>query len=113
MNKREIGSEYEKIAITYLEKNGITILEKNFRNRSGEIDIIGLDNPYLVFFEVKYRKNTKFGSPLEAVNYKKQLQIQKVASYYLYINNYSDNAPVRFDCIGILGSDIDWIKNAF
>ena len=58
-NKRNIGTEYEKLAEEYLVKNGVRILEKNFRSRFGEIDLIGYDREYLVFFEVKYRGKFK------------------------------------------------------
>ena len=67
MNKREVGAAYEEAAAVFLEKNGVRILERNFRCRQGEIDLIGRDGEYLVFFEVKYRKNADAGLPAEAV----------------------------------------------
>ena len=66
MNKREVGAAYEEAAAVFLEKNGVRILERNFRCRQGEIDLIGRDGEYLVFFEVKYRKNADAGFPAEA-----------------------------------------------
>lgn len=113
INKRSIGTEYEKLAKEHLQKNGVVILEENFRNRFGEIDIIGRDGDYLVFFEVKYRSNLKLGHPLEAVNYAKQKQISRVSDYYRVIKKIGDFAPMRFDVIAIFGSEITWIKNAF
>ncbi len=56
MNKREIGAAYEEAAAVFLEKKGVRILERNFRCRQGEIDLIGRDGEYLVFFEVKSGK---------------------------------------------------------
>lgn len=113
-NNRSVGSLYEKKAENYLRKNNIKIIEKNFRCRIGEIDLIGLDEDALVFFEVKARKNLKTGNPSEAVNFRKQIKICKVADYYRYIKNIPDNRNIRFDVISIVGDDeITWYKNAF
>ena len=72
MNKRQIGAEYEKKAVALLLEKGYEILEVNYRNRMGEIDIIAKDGKYICFIEVKFRTNSDFGSPLEAVDAKKQ-----------------------------------------
>jgi putative endonuclease len=76
MNKRLIGGEYERLAAEYLKKKGMFILEMNFRNRGGEIDIIAKDGEYICFIEVKYRTTNEWGFPLEAVHYRKQQQIR-------------------------------------
>ncbi len=68
VNKREVGGFYEEAAALFLSKKGVRILERNYRCRQGEIDLIGLDGEYLVFFEVKYRKDEEAGLPAEAVN---------------------------------------------
>lgn len=113
MNKRKCGAEYENIAIKYLQQKGLWILEHNYRTRYGEIDIICKENEYIVFIEVKYRKNLKSGSPLEAVNQRKQQIIRKVADYYRMKNQISEFSAMRFDVVGICGEEITWIKNAF
>ena len=113
MNKREVGTEYEELSKNYLQKNGVKILEQNFRNRFGEVDLIGKDGEYLVFFEVKYRKSLKQGHPLEAVTKAKQRQICKVADYYRVLKKIGEFSPIRFDVIAILGDEITWLKNAF
>lgn len=116
MNKREIGTRYEEEACAYLEKNGVLIKERNFRCRQGEIDIVGTQEGYLVFFEVKYRATDKGGLPEEAVNYAKQKKICRTGDYYRMLHGYSDDRPVRYDVIGISGRDsmeIRWYKNAF
>lgn len=69
-NKRTIGADKEQLAAEYLIDNGYTVLERNFRSRTGEIDIIASKDNYLVFIEVKYRSNTRYGASVEAVNYK-------------------------------------------
>ena len=65
MNKRETGSRYEEAAAAFLQKQGLTLLEKNFRSRFGEIDLILKDGAYLVFTEVKYRADGSLGYPLK------------------------------------------------
>lgn len=84
MNKRELGESYEEAASLYLQKKGVRIAERNFRCRQGEVDLIGWDGEYLVFFEVKYRKNKNAGYPEESVGTGKQKKICGVADYYLY-----------------------------
>lgn len=111
-NNRLRGSEAEALACSYLEKRNYKILEKNFRCRSGEIDLIAFHESYIVFIEVKYRKNYKCGHPREAVNYYKQKNITKVASYYLLINEAYDK-NCRFDVVEITGETINLIQNAF
>lgn len=113
MNKREVGSDKEAIAAVYLEKNGMRILCKNFRNRKGEIDIIGMHEGYLVFVEVKYRTNTTKGSPEAAVGVPKQRVICRVADYYRCVHAIRQSVPVRYDVVAIQGEEIRWHKNAF
>ena len=114
MNKRKIGASNEVIAMDYLKSKGYTILEANYRNRYGEIDIIAIFNHTIVFCEVKYRSNNLCGDPLEAVNYRKQHKIINTAMYYSSIKNISDKVSMRFDVIAIYGNDkIIHIENAF
>lgn len=112
-NKRETGTRKEKLAAEYLTRQGVKILEQNFRCRQGEIDLIGRDGRYLVFFEVKYRKNDRNGMPEEAVGYVKQRRIRYTAQFYLYRYRYREDMPCRFDVISILGDQITWIRDAF
>lgn len=113
MNTRAIGADKEATACDYLAQNGIKIKERNFRCRQGEIDIIGYDGQYLVFFEIKYRKTTSKGSAAESVNIKKQHKICRVSDYYRMIHHCPDNTPIRFDVVAIDSSEIKWYKNAF
>ena len=112
-NKRQTGTSYEIKAEEYLLQNGYKILERNFRNRSGEIDIIAKDGEYFCFIEVKYRTTNDFGNPFEAVDYRKQNQIRKVANYYFMKNKLSEWTPCRFDVIGFVGEEMMHIENAF
>lgn len=113
MNKRETGTTYEKRAAEYLSANGMKIQETNYRNKSGEIDIIGRHEGYLVFVEVKYRGGLGYGHASAAVTYSKQRQICKVADYYRLTHGYSDYSPIRYDVVAIQGDQIDWLQNAF
>jgi putative endonuclease len=113
INTRKKGTEYEQIAADFLRKNGVHILEQNYRNRKGEIDIIGKDGEYTVFFEVKYRKDNAKGAPAEAVNFYKQKIICSVADYYRLTHGIGEFTPMRYDVIGICGEEITWYKNAF
>ena len=112
-NKRSIGTDREAMAAEYLEKKGYTILEKNYRCRVGEIDIVASKDNFCVFVEVKYRKSAAYGLPQEAVGVKKQRTIAFVANYYLMEKKFPSNQPVRFDVIAILGNEITHIENAF
>lgn len=113
VNKRQMGTSYEIKAEEYLVQKGYKILERNFRNRGGEIDLIAKDEEYFCFVEVKYRTTNEFGSPLEAVDYRKQNQIRKVALYYLMKNKLSEWTPCRFDVIAFEGEKMTHIENAF
>ncbi len=113
MNKRKIGAEYEKLAAEYLEKEGYRILEYNYRCRTGEIDLIAREGKYLVFLEVKYRSGTSMGNALEAVNYRKQSVIRKVAQHYLMMHHFPEDQPCRFDVVGITGNELTLIRDGF
>ncbi|HOO27099.1 MAG TPA: YraN family protein [Lachnospiraceae bacterium] len=113
INNRRIGTDHETLAAAYLEKQGVTIIERNFRCRQGEADIIGYDEHCYLFIEVKYRRNNEKGSPAEAVNYRKQLKICKVADFYRISRKISAAAQIRFDVIAIQNDTIIWHKNAF
>ena len=113
MNKREIGTRFESRAAAYLESKGFRILNRNFRCRTGEIDLIAEDGEYLVFIEVKYRTGDSFGQGLEHVGRRKQEVIGRVAQYFLTANRISDRL-CRFDVVSIDGAGtILHFENAF
>jgi putative endonuclease len=112
-NKRQTGAAYELKAEEYLLGNGYKILERNFRNRSGEIDLIAKKGGQIHFIEVKYRTTSDFGNPLEAVDFRKQKQIRKVAMYYLMKNKLSEWTPCQFDVIAFEGETMTHLENAF
>ena len=113
MNKRQVGTQYESMAVQYLTEAGYHILERNFRCRTGEIDIIAKDGEYHCFVEVKYRANGSFGSGLQAVDVRKQRTIIRVAQYYMMQHGLDEWTPCRFDVVSIDGEEITLIQNAF
>lgn len=113
LNTRKIGTDKETLAAEYLTARGMRITERNFRCRQGEVDIIGYHGGYLVFVEVKYRRNTEKGTALEAVDIRKQRQICRTADYYRYLHRCGENTPVRYDVLAIQGEEICWMQNAF
>lgn len=112
-NRRAMGACFEELAARYLEKQGYSILERNFSSRYGEIDLIAKDKDTIVFVEVKYRSSISAGYPAEAITARKQERIRKTAQYYLCRHQISENVPCRFDVAAVLGSQIRLIKNAF
>lgn len=103
----------EERAAEYLKERGVKILERNFRDRDGEIDIIGEKDGILLFCEVKYRGTDCWGDPAEAVTARKQKSICRTALYYLHRTGRGIHIPVRFDVISVTEEGIDWIQDAF
>lgn len=112
-NNRTVGTDYEQKAAQYLETLGYQILEKNFRCRTGEIDLIAKEDGYLVFIEVKYRAGTQTGEPQEAVDYRKQRNICRTASYYCMKKKVLSQQPCRFDVVACRQGEWSIIRNAF
>ena len=113
MNQREKGKEQEEQAARYLVEHGFVLLEKNFRSRQGEVDLVGLHENCLVFVEVKYRKNASSGLPEEAVGSQKQSRICLASDYYRLTHPEEESRQIRYDVVAICGEEIHWHQNAF
>lgn len=98
--RHKLGQIGEELASKYLEKQGYRIIQRNFRCKSGEIDIIAIDNDELVFIEVKTRASKLYGEPSEAVDENKRKHIYKTAAYYLHITK-RENWYTRIDVIEV------------
>lgn len=113
----ENGMLAEESACDFLEKEGLTLLQKNYRTPFGEIDIIMQDKDSLVFIEVRYRKSSNFGTPAETIGQHKQRKIRTSAAHFLQQHQKLSNFPCRFDIVARTGDPvdgtIDWIQNAF
>lgn len=115
---KTIGDKGEDYAVLYLKKHGYKILERNYHKTCGEIDIIARNKEYLVFVEVKTRKQNPFAEPSYAVNFSKQQHLRNTAE--IYIDENSLDEPCRFDvCEVFVNSDnlklvnINYIEDAF
>lgn len=95
---REIGRLAEELAAEALAKKGFKILERNFSNRFGEIDIIAQDKNIYVFVEVKAKKGIEFGFPEEMINPGKLRKVKNMAAVYLN----GKNPPCRIDVVAIV-----------
>lgn len=117
MTSNGLGQAGETAAATYLTCQGYKILERNFRTKFGEIDLIARCGQTVVFVEVKTRRNTNYAQPGEHVTKHKQRKLLKTARYYLHCTN-QDNVAARFDVIEVLATPLtlkicNHIVNAF
>lgn len=110
MNKRKVGDIYEEKATQLLRENGYEVVRRNYRNSVGEIDIIVKKDNLLVFVEVKYRKNSRYGYGIEAIDERKISTIYSVAEIFMAENDFEDY-KVRFDAISFLDEDVSWIQD--
>ncbi len=113
-NNREIGSIYEEKTAVWLLDRGWKILERNFRCRQGEIDLIAGKADVLAFVEVKYRLGYGHGFSQEAVNPRKQKVIHRVAEYYLMLHPEGEQKICRFDVAAFGEADeLTYLEGAF
>lgn len=119
IDRRKLGSLQEQRALRYLGGRGLTLVQGNFNCRVGEIDLIMRDRQgYVVFVEVRYRKNDRYGSALETVGPAKQRKLRLAAAWFLKSRNWQHKS-CRFDVVAITGGGpagedrIEWIRNAF
>jgi putative endonuclease len=114
--RQVLGKEGERVAEAYLRKKGYKIVERNYRCALGELDLIVLDRGVLVFVEVKTRTGNGFGTPFEAVEFRKQQKMIQAAQYFIAQKGLQQRDS-RFDVVGIswLGREpmVEHIENAF
>ncbi|CAH0993153.1 hypothetical protein SIN8267_03293 [Sinobacterium norvegicum] len=109
---------YEALAEHYLLARGLTLLDRNYACRSGEIDLIMQHQQTVVFIEVRFRKTSTFGSGLESVSSKKQIKLIKTANNYLLKHKHTNNISYRFDIVSMSKDNdcqaitYDWVQNA-
>jgi len=109
------GREAETRAWQYLQTRGLRLLQRNYRSRRGEIDLVLQDQDSLVFVEVRYRREARFGSGAESVDRHKQSRLIACAQHYMQTNPGLAKQPCRFDVVSVSGSGepVEWIRNAF
>ncbi len=106
------GRLAEATAERYLADKGFILIQRNFRTKTGEIDLIMQDENTLVFIEVRYRKTDYFGGGLASVDRRKQIKLTRTAECYLAWHKKYAKMATRFDVVSI-SQTIEWIKNAF
>jgi putative endonuclease len=113
----EKGQLAEDHALTFLEKAGLILLQRNYRSSMGEVDLIMLDGDTTVFVEVRSRKKNSFLNTVETIDQRKQNRIIHTSQHYLQQVRNNKTRDNRFDVILISGAideeNIEWIKNAF
>lgn len=116
MSSKTLGDQGESCAAEYLRRQGFRILTRNYRCKIGEIDLIVDDHGTLVFVEVKTRSSVRYGTPAEAVHYRKRQKI--IQSAYWYLREHGmEHVHCRFDVLEVYAAGSAWtvhaIKNAF
>lgn len=114
---RSIGAHFEDLALAHVERNGLRLLTRNFNCRYGELDLVMRDHDIVVFLEVRYRRNARFGDGLDSVGAGKRDRLIKAASLFLQAHPELARQPCRFDVLAIGGDPsapvVDWQRNAF
>ena len=116
-NTIKTGQLAEDSACRYLQTQGLSLVERNYCCPRGEIDLIMKDNKTTVFIEVRYRRNTRFGSGAESVDRRKQDKLLATAAHYLQKNPKAAKSICRFDVVSLTMNNgeqtLDWIPDAF
>ena len=112
-----VGTKFEKSTESYLNKSGLRTICRNYRCRAGEIDLVMDDGEFIVFVEVRYRRDDNYGNGLKSITAAKQRRIIRAATHFLAGKPELRDMPCRFDAVGVSGLDrrlkYDWIKDAF
>jgi putative endonuclease len=115
--KAEIGRQTEQAACQYLQAQGLTLIERNYLCPRGEIDLIMRDRHTTVFVEVRYRRNSRYGSGAESVDRRKQAKLLSTAAHYLQQHPRAARGACRFDVVSLTLDNgrqtLDWIPDAF
>lgn len=107
--RREDGSAAEERALLHLAQQGLSLVQRNYRYKGGELDLVMRDGNTLVFVEVRQRANMRFGGAAASVNHAKQVKLVKTAQHYL--QKQPSMPPCRFDVVAVDGEQLSWLKN--
>ena len=108
--QQTLGREGEDRALVYLENRGLTLVERNFRCKMGEIDLIMRDADTLVFVEVRRRNNSRYGGASASITPSKQKKL--VLAAQVFLSRHAVLPKCRFDVIAMTGDEVEWLKNA-
>jgi putative endonuclease len=115
-DRRATGAAHEEAAAQYLVDAGLSVVERNFSCRYGELDLILRDRDTVVFTEVRYRSNRDFGGAMASVDARKQRKLTAAARWYLQQHPRLAREPCRFDVVAVSGVGpytVDWLRDAF
>lgn len=111
------GNQAEQTARVFLIRQGLRVVQRNYRAPCGEIDLVMDDRGTLVFVEVRYRNSTRFGGAAESVDTRKQARLRATAEHYLQKHKKAGKNPCRFDIVAIgpgTGDiEVQWLRDAF
>lgn len=114
--QKHMGDAAENFAKHFLQSKGLTFIQHQFRAKCGEIDLIMKDKDEIVFVEVRFRENDRYGDPEESVSWTKQQRLIRTVLFYQQSHPWTYDYDLRIDVIGVLGnqpnSKITWIPNA-
>lgn len=109
--RQAAGRDAEDAALARLRQSGLTLLERNYRARRGEIDLVMRDGDTLVFVEVRYRSSAGYGSAAETVDHRKRAKLIAAAQSYLQRKRWRH--ACRFDVVAMQGARLNWLRDAF
>ncbi|CAN5279391.1 YraN family protein [soil metagenome] len=115
-SRREVGRKVEARARGFLESRGLKLIAQNYVCRSGELDLVMLDDDVLVIVEVRYRSRDDFVSAQESVDWRKQKRLARATEHFLLGRSSLQERPIRFDVVAVAGDDEEtmrWIRGAF
>ncbi len=107
------GAVAEELAARFLAERGLRVVERNFRIRSGEIDLICHDGATVVFVEVRLRRRADYGGAAASITSAKQAKLVMAARYWLARHGQYADRSCRFDCVLMDGAGIEWLRDAF
>lgn len=110
---RNIGAEHESSALKHLQEKGLTLVERNFNSKVGEIDLIMSERDILVFVEVRFRKAGSLVDGLSTIGDSKRKRFIKAVKYYLLTHPQQANRTLRFDVVSVSDKALDWHSHAF
>ncbi|TFH88082.1 YraN family protein [Billgrantia azerbaijanica] len=112
---RARGARIEQLAAEWLAAQGLELVARNQHAKGGELDLVMRDGDTLVFVEVRHRRDSRHGHPLETITAAKQRRLIHAARFYLTRNRLS--CPCRFDALAVTGTppalDFEWVQGAF
>lgn len=117
MTTRVVGADFEQRALARLERAGLQLVERNWRNRFGELDLVMRDGDTLVFVEVRYRRNRRFGGSAASIDAAKRGKLVRAAQGFLQAHPRLGTLPCRFDVVAFEGDAAaaasEWQRAAF